>query len=269
MYRAGELEPDLTSSPKVGSEPPGDQLILQAANVDVEYGSVRALAGVSIEIVQGEWLAITGPSGSGKSTLLQLFAALDQPTRGVVKFRDKDLSNAVNLAEYRRTQIGLVFQLHNLLPHLDAVSNVEVVMFGNHIGRHARRSRALELLASVDVIDQAARRPPELSGGERQRVAIARALANAPAVLLADEPTGSLDPASIARVMEAFVRLHEQEGTTIVMVTHDDAVAQQADRMIRIERGSIVGQARGDLTKKPTAAGSSNALSRGVSGGLP
>jgi len=244
MLRAGEAELDQSS---VGSVPPGDQLVLEVADVDVEYGCVRALAGVSLKIVQGEWLAITGPSGSGKSTLLQLFAALDQPTRGVVTFRGKSLNSDVNLAKYRRNQIGLVFQLHNLLPHLDAVSNVEIAMFGNHLGRRARRARALELLASVDVVDQAARKPPELSGGERQRVAIARALANSPAVLLADEPTGSLDPASVDRVMETFTRLHREEGSTIVMVTHDSAVAQRADRTILIESGSIVGQGNGAI----------------------
>jgi putative ABC transport system ATP-binding protein len=249
MRSAVELGPNDTSSPEGGSEPSRGQLVLEAAAVDVEYGSVRALAGVSVQIAQGEWIAITGPSGSGKSTLLQLFAALDQPTRGAVTFHGNNLGNAVNLAEYRRNQIGLVFQLHNLLPHLDAVSNVEIVMFGNHLGRRVRRARALRLLASVDVIDQAARKPPELSGGERQRVAIARSLANSPAVLLADEPTGSLDPASVARVMDTFARLHEEEGTTIVMVTHDSAVARQADRMIRIESGSIVGQGNGGEAK--------------------
>jgi len=249
MKRAGDREPDDTSSPEVDSGPSRDRLVLEAAAVDVEYGSVRALAGVSLQVARGEWLAITGPSGSGKSTLLQLFAALDRPTRGAVTFNGNDLGNAVNLADYRRNQIGLVFQLHNLLPHLDAVSNVEIVMYGTHLGRQERRLRALELLASVDVIDQAARKPPELSGGERQRVAIARALANAPSVLLADEPTGSLDPTSVARVMDTFAHLHEEEGTTIVMVTHDSAVARRADRTIRIEGGSIVGLHRGGEAK--------------------
>ncbi|HEY5109164.1 MAG TPA: ABC transporter ATP-binding protein [Acidimicrobiales bacterium] len=214
--------------------------VLEACAVDVDFGSVRALSGASISIAEGEWVAITGPSGSGKSTLLQLFAALDRPTRGTVRFRGADLAGHVRLDRYRRTQIGLVFQLHNLLPHLDAVRNVEVAMFGTRVGARERRLRALELLDLVELADQAGRRPPELSGGERQRVAIARALANDPGVVLADEPTGSLDPASVDNVMDVLARLHRDEATTIVMVTHDLEVAGAADRVVHCESGRLI-----------------------------
>ncbi|MGH9079989.1 MAG: ABC transporter ATP-binding protein, partial [Acidimicrobiales bacterium] len=203
------------------------------------YGQVHALSGASLAVAPGEWVAITGPSGSGKSTLIQLCAALDRPTCGLIRFQGSDLGVGRGLDQYRRMQAGLVFQLHNLLPHLDAIRNIEIAMFGTHRNRRARRKRAVELLALVDLQEQAHRTPPEMSGGERQRVAIARALANEPMVVLADEPTGSLDQASVANVVEVFGRLHREEGTTIVMVTHDMDVARAADRIVRCEAGRI------------------------------
>ncbi|HVX22187.1 MAG TPA: ABC transporter ATP-binding protein [Acidimicrobiales bacterium] len=213
--------------------------ILEADDVHVEYGPVHALDGASLAVQPGEWVAVAGPSGSGKSTLLQLFAALDHPTSGQIRFRGQDLGARRVLDDYRRRDIGLVFQLHNLLPHLDAQRNVEVAMFGTHRHRGARRREAAELLAQVQLQEQAGRFPPELSGGERQRVAIARALANRPSVLLADEPTGNLDPDSVANVVDVFRRLH-REGLTIVMVTHDRQVAEAADRVVTLERGRIL-----------------------------
>lgn len=213
--------------------------LLEAVDVHVDYGKVRALDGASLAVQAGEWVAVAGPSGSGKSTLLQLFAALDHPTSGEIRFRGSDLAKRRVLDGYRRLDIGLVFQLHNLLPHLDAHRNVEVAMFGTHRRRGARRRDAAELLTQVQLGEQARRFPPELSGGERQRVAIARALANRPSVLLADEPTGSLDPDSVANVVEVFRRLH-REGLTIIMVTHDREVADVADRVVTLERGRIL-----------------------------
>lgn len=213
--------------------------LIEAVDVHVTYGPVRALDGASLAVNAGEWVAVVGPSGSGKSTLLQLFAALDHPTAGQIRFRGRDLSTRRVLDDYRRRDIGLVFQLHNLLPHLDAHRNVEVAMFGTRRRRATRQRDAAELLAQVQLAEQANRFPPELSGGERQRVAIARALANQPSVLLADEPTGSLDPDSVANVVEVFRRLH-REGLTIVMVTHDREVADVADRVVTLERGRIL-----------------------------
>lgn len=213
---------------------------IEAVHVHVTYGPVHALDGLDLAVAEGEWVAVVGPSGSGKSTLLQLFAALDHPTSGEIRFRGRPLGNQRGLDHYRRNEIGLVFQLHNLLPHLDARRNVEIAMFGTHRRRGERRRDADRLLAQVHLEEQAGRLPAELAGGERQRVAIARALANHPSVLLADEPTGSLDPRSAANVVDVLGGLHRSEGLTIVMVTHDQEVAAAADRVVTLATGRIV-----------------------------
>jgi ABC-type lipoprotein export system ATPase subunit len=218
--------------------------LLEVAHLDMVYGDVHALSDVSLRVEEGEWLAIVGSSGSGKSTLLSLLAALDEPTHGTIRFRGVDLAQYPHVDHYRRADVGLVFQLHNLLPHLDAQRNVEIAMFGagRRRGRAFRWERARELLALVALTEQADRKPPAMSGGERQRVAIARALANDPALILADEPTGSLDPKSVANVMQVFDDLHRVRGSTIVMVTHDREVAARADRTIRLEDGELVAE---------------------------
>jgi putative ABC transport system ATP-binding protein len=203
-------------------------------------GQVHALDGLDLVIGTGEFVAVTGPSGCGKSTMLQLVAALDRPTSGVVRVGGKDLSRAHHLARYRRLQVGLVFQLHDLLPQLSAVQNVEVAMFGTSRSLGERRHRARALLETVDLAGKEHRTPARLSGGERQRVAIARALANNPALLLADEPTGSLDEDSIERVLALFADLRRRrQELTIVIVTHDPAVAASADRTIYMRAGRV------------------------------
>jgi putative ABC transport system ATP-binding protein len=216
--------------------------IIQAIDVTKVYGGgqVRALDGASLHVRVGEWVAISGPSGSGKSTLLALLAALDRATSGSIVVDGMDLSARRHVDTYRRRVVGLVFQLHNLLPHLDARGNIMISMFGTHRSRAARQARADHLLAEVHLTDKRSRRPPEMSGGERQRLAIARALANEPSILLADEPTGSLDPTSAGQTIELFRRLRDEHGTTIVMVTHDREMAAAADRMVVIESGRIV-----------------------------
>ncbi len=202
-------------------------------------GNVRALRSVDLEVRRGEFVAITGPSGCGKSTLLHLVASLDVPTSGTVSVGGLDLSRVRDISRFRREDVGLVFQLHNLLPQQPVVANVEVAMFGGPLRRDARRQRALQLLADVELDGREFRRPTQLSGGERQRVAIARALANDPQFLLADEPTGSLDSVSSKRVVELFQRVHAA-GKTIVLVTHDHAVAASADRTIEMQDGKIL-----------------------------
>jgi len=202
-------------------------------------GRLRALDGLDLLVERKEFVALTGPSGSGKSTLLHLLAALDRPTSGAILVNGRALDAIRDLNRYRRTEIGLVFQLHNLLPHLTATQNVEIAMFGRHLPRRARRERAAELLADVGLHGRGGQRPPMLSGGERQRVAVARALANDPEVLLADEPTGNLDSESVRRVLDLFVRLRAERGVTIVMVTHDQTVAAAADRVVQLIDGRI------------------------------
>ncbi len=202
-------------------------------------GHVMALAGLDLDVSYGEMVAITGPSGCGKSTLLNILAAIDSPTSGSVIVAGHDLAHIHDLSGYRRHEVGLIFQLHNLLPQLSVLSNVELPMFGSRWSAHQRKDRALELLAEVDLSSRAQRLPTELSGGERQRVAIARALANEPRILLADEPTGSLDSASTARFLELLERL-ESNGMTIVMVTHAPDVAAHAHRVIAMRDGAVV-----------------------------
>jgi putative ABC transport system ATP-binding protein len=202
-------------------------------------GHVTALAGLDLDVRYGEMVAITGPSGCGKSTLLNILAAIDSPTSGSVIVAGHDLAHLRDLSDYRRHEVGLVFQLHNLLPQLSALANVELPMFGSRWSAHERKARALELLADVDLSGCERRLPTELSGGERQRVAIARALANDPKILLADEPTGSLDSASTARFLDLLARL-ESGGMTIVLVTHSPDVAAHADRIVDMRDGTVV-----------------------------
>lgn len=204
-----------------------------------DEGRTRAVDGASFSVEQGEFVAITGPSGCGKSTLLHLIAALERPDSGRIVVLGQDISGGHDLSRYRARTVGLVFQLHNLLPNLRAVENVEVPMYETGLGMGERRRRALELLELVGLGEKAQRRPPELSGGERQRVAIARSLSNEPPILLADEPTGNLDSKAGRNVLEALEGIHRERGLTIIMVTHDAGIAASADRVIRMLDGRM------------------------------
>jgi putative ABC transport system ATP-binding protein len=208
-----------------------------------EESHIRAVDDVSFQIATGEWVALTGPSGSGKSTLLHLLAALDEPTSGDILVHGRNLKSYGNLNHYRSHEVGLVFQLHNLLPNLNALQNVQIAMVGTGVGRRESATRAAELLTSVGLAARMKLRPPELSGGERQRVAIARALANGPSILLADEPTGALDAASAESVMELFHRIRGERNLTILLVTHDPLVAACADRVIHMREGRLIDDA--------------------------
>jgi putative ABC transport system ATP-binding protein len=193
----------------------------------------------SLELAPGELVALTGPSGAGKSTLLQLIGSLDRPDGGRIEVDGVRIDRLRNPTVYRRQVVGFVFQLHHLLPGLTALENVALPMVGAHVPRAERAPRALALLEQVGLATHAPRRPGQLSGGERQRVAIARALANGPRLLLADEPTGSLDSASAARVLDALFATRERHGMTMLIVSYDPAVGERADRRLRIRDGRI------------------------------
>ncbi len=222
------------------SEREAAQPAIEAVDVVKQFdgGIVRALDGVSIRIARGEFVAVTGPSGCGKSTLLHLIASLDAPTSGEIVVNGRDLRAAGN-DRYRRSEVGLVFQLHNLLPHLNAMENVEIPMFSNGMSHGEQREQARALLASVGLSAKEKISPPRLSGGERQRLAIARALANSPSIILADEPTGSLDSVSVDRILDLFRDIRAQRGVTILLVSHDMHVAGAADRVIRMRDGRV------------------------------
>jgi putative ABC transport system ATP-binding protein len=201
---------------------------------------VAALGGVSLEIADGEYVAVMGPSGSGKSTLMHILGCLDVPTSGTYRLAGTDVSrmDEVELAHVRNQRIGFVFQQFNLLPSQSALRNVELPLCYAGVSRHDRRDRAMAALERVGLADRVDHRPGELSGGQQQRVAVARALVTDPALILADEPTGNLDSHSAADVLRLFAELHEA-GRTVVLITHEPTVAATAGRVLRIRDGLL------------------------------
>ncbi|HUB73984.1 MAG TPA: ABC transporter ATP-binding protein [Solirubrobacteraceae bacterium] len=210
--------------------------------VSKRFGQIAALREASLGIAPGEAVAITGRSGSGKSTLLAMIGGLEQPDSGSVLIDGRAVWRQRHQAHARRELVGFVFQRHHLLEALSARANVEVPLIGSGMHRRARRSRALELLADVGLSGRAEHVPAELSGGERQRVAIARALANEPRLLLADEPTGALDTATSATVLDLIFTLRDRRGMTLVIVSYDEAVSARAERTVRIVDGRVLDQ---------------------------
>jgi putative ABC transport system ATP-binding protein len=216
----------------------GAAVALEHVRKAFDRGRVHALQDVSFTVAPGEFVALTGVSGSGKSTILNLVGALDRPDGGSIEVDGTSLVDLDNPTAYRAETIGFVFQSHNLLPSLTASENVQIPMFGRR-DRRAREQRALELLAEVGLAGRAHARPTVLSGGERQRVAIARALANEPRLLLADEPTGSLDSENGLQVVRLLDAVRQSHGMTILLVTNDDEIATHADRTLRLRDGLI------------------------------
>jgi putative ABC transport system ATP-binding protein len=207
--------------------------------------SVRALAGVSLEIAKGEYLAIMGPSGSGKSTLMNIIGCLDTPTSGSYRLNDHEIARMEDdeLARIRNREIGFIFQTFNLLSRAEAVRNVELPLVYSGLPKSERQERAARALEMVGLRERLHHRPNEMSGGERQRVAIARAMVNRPSLLLADEPTGNLDSKTGEEIMALIADLHAR-GNTIILVTHEEELATRAPRVVRLKDGSIVSDAR-------------------------
>jgi ABC-type lipoprotein export system ATPase subunit len=218
------------------------QIIVETRDLTRVYNNaeeVRALDGVTIQIGQGEIVSVMGPSGSGKSTLLHLIGALDMPSSGQVLVAGTNLAQVKRLDRFRNQTVGFVFQLHNLIPTLTALENVEVPLHEQKVGGRERRRRATALLERVDLGDRLKHMPGQLSGGQRQRVAIARALVNDPALVLADEPTGELDSETTAEIIAVMQQLNRELGTTFIIVTHDPAVARHTQRIIELDSGRV------------------------------
>jgi putative ABC transport system ATP-binding protein len=219
---------------------------IETLNLQKNYGagqlSVQALRNVNVKFNCGEFTAVLGSSGSGKTTLLNILGTLDKPTSGKVIVDGKDLSslNEKATVELRRRKIGFIFQFYNLMPVLTAFENIELPMIISGTPKKEAQNRAKELLAAVGLSDRASHRPDELSGGQQQRVAVARALANKPALILADEPTGDLDSATGVQVMGLLLKLSKEQGTTVLVATHDVSVLKVADRALRMKDGQVI-----------------------------
>ena len=222
------------------------ELALKTENIDKIYKlggrQVRALSDVSLDIKKGDFLSIMGPSGSGKSTLLNILGCLDTPTHGTAFLDGVNVTKVAekNLYKIRKNKVGFVFQTFNLMPWLNAIENVELPMEGTKRSKAEIYKRARELLELVGLSKRMDHRPHKLSAGEQQRVAIARALANNPAIVLADEPTGNLDSKTKYEIMKLLSKLNTEQGTTIIVVTHDSKVGSRANRMLFLNDGKLL-----------------------------
>ena len=218
-------------------------VVLHAKNIRKSYGKTEVLHGVSVQVREGEVLAIMGPSGSGKSTLLHSLAAIIGVDNGEIMFKSKDIAllNDTKRSVLRRTAFGFVFQFSQLVPELTALDNVALPLLLNGVSRNDAYQKAKNWLDEVGLADKYTSMPSELSGGQAQRVAIARAMVIEPAILFADEPTGSLDSLNSELIMELFIKTAKNSGTTVIMVTHEPSIAAYADREIIVRDGKILG----------------------------
>lgn len=217
--------------------------MIDIKNITKSFGSLQVLKGIDLHIDKGEVVSIVGPSGAGKTTLLQIMGTLDKPDTGSIVIDGVDVSalSKKKLSDFRNKHIGFVFQFHQLLPEFTALENVMIPAYIAGMSNSEARQRAMELLEFMNLQDRAQHKPTELSGGEKQRVAVARALMNNPAVVFADEPSGSLDSKNKAELHQLFFDLRDKFGQTFVIVTHDEHLASITDRTIEMQDGMLIG----------------------------
>ncbi|MBR3727136.1 MAG: ABC transporter ATP-binding protein [Prevotella sp.] len=218
--------------------------MITTKNITKSFGSLQVLKGIDLEIAKGEIVSIVGPSGAGKTTLLQIIGTLDRPDGGTLAVNGTDVTtfSRKQLSDFRNQHIGFVFQFHQLLPEFTALENIMIPAFIAGKSHKEAKTRAGELLRFMNLSDRATHKPAELSGGEKQRVAVARALVNHPAVILADEPSGSLDSQNKQELHQLFFDLRQEFGQTFVIVTHDEELARLTDRTIHLRDGVIEGK---------------------------
>ena len=219
--------------------------MIEIRNITKSFGSLQVLKGISLHINKGEVVSIVGPSGAGKTTLLQIMGTLDKPDQGEIVIDGIDVSrmSTKKLSDFRNTHIGFIFQFHQLLPEFTAIENIMIPAFIAGKSHREAKKKAEELLSFMGLTDRASHKPNELSGGEKQRVAVARALINNPAVVLADEPSGSLDTKNKEELHQLFFDLRDKFGQTFVIVTHDEELARITDRTIHLKDGVIIDDA--------------------------
>ena len=215
--------------------------MIELDNITRSFGTLQVLKGISLKVERGEVISITGPSGAGKTTLLQIMGSLDKPDTGRVLYDGQDITrmNEKSISSFRNKHIGFVFQFHQLLPEFTALENITIPMLIAGQGMRQANARAKELLELMGLADRADHKPSELSGGEKQRIAVARALANQPDVILADEPSGSLDTKNKEELHKLFFNLRDKLGQTFVIVTHDESLAAMTDRTIHLLDGAV------------------------------
>lgn len=233
-------------------EAPETRKIIEMTGIVKKYfidteNELSALSGVDLTVSEGEFVAVVGASGSGKSTLMNIIGTLDRPTEGQYTLDGVDISAAkdTELSGIRNQKVGFVFQTYNLIARTNAITNVELPMLYAGMGRKERTERAKELLALVGMEERMKHLPEELSGGQKQRVAIARAMGNDPAIVLADEPTGALDSSTGRMVMDLFHKLHEEQGKTIILITHSPELASETERIITLKDGKVIREEKG------------------------